>query len=365
MSQTIAVEKTSNYIIKPLTKVKKYPLDFSEEPYIQIPCNKKDCAVEAWNYFDEKNFMMLNVVTQELLNKHYKNDIPKDHFDARVLHWVKCRRHKLDDHRRPVEIEFLQMLDGTYDGEMDIKTYYPEKLKQCIFENRSYNITLTEKDLFMNYPFLQKYNSRQLCDLIESTSSFRFVPASFDIKYLKQKAMYKPNTNVLKNWDYSYGFYSFSPTEKRVKAFGYFNFFDVTVIPVKCSKHKVPRILERQYKIMFKSPIAKFYANNVMFLNNIYMPTMIFDRSAYAQLIYRRFILPVFKTNIFSLALNDLINYLGTRNKDKSHVKIRVMNALEELKTNELIKEYKLVTPKRNRTDWTIIQIVRRSGSKK
>ena len=92
---------------------------------------------------------------------------------------------------------------------------------------------------------------------------------------------------------------------------------------------------------------------------------MIFDRSAYAQLIYRRFILPVFKTNIFSLALNDLINYLGTRNKDKSHVKIRVMNALEELKTNELIKEYKLVTPKRNRTDWTIIQIVRRSGSKK
>ncbi len=116
---------------------------------------------------------------------------------------------------------------------------------------------------------------------------------------------------------------------------------------------------------MFNGPIAKFYANNALFLNNIYMPTIVFDVSVYAQLIYRRFILPVFKTNVFSLALNDLINYLGVRNKDKSHVKIRVKNALEELKTTELIKEYKIVTPKRNRTDWTIIQIVRRSGSKK
>ncbi len=143
----------------------------------------------------------------------------KDHFDARVLHWVKCRRHKLDDHRWPVDIEFLQMLDGTYDGDLDIKQYYHEKLKQSIFENRNYNITITENDLFMNYPFLQKYNSRQLCDLIESTSSFRFAPASFDIKYLKQKATLQQNSSTLKNWDYSYGFYRFSPIEQRVKTF--------------------------------------------------------------------------------------------------------------------------------------------------
>ena len=185
------------------------------------------------------------------------------------------------------------------------------------------------------------------------------------IKYLKQKAVYKPNTNVLKNWDYSYGFYSFCPIEQRVKDFNYFNFFDVSVIPVKRSKHSVPRILERQYIIMFKGPIAKFFANNALFLNNIYMPIVVFGLSAYAQLIYRRFVLPVFKTNVFSLALNDIINYLGIRNKDKSHVKIRVMNALEELKTKELIKEYKINTPKRNRSDWTTIQIVRHSGSKK
>lgn len=365
MSQTIAVEKSSNYILKPLLKVKRYPMDFSEEPYIQRPCNKKDCAVKVWNYFDEKNFMILNVITQELLNKHYKNDVPKDHFDARVLHWVKCRRHKLDDHRWPIDIEFLQMLDGTYDRELYNKQNYREKLQQSIFENCNYNITITENDLFMNYPFLQKYNSRQLCDLIENTSSFRFAPASFDVKCLKQKAMYKPNSSVFKDWSYSYGFYSFSPIEQRVKDFNYFNLFDVSVIPIKRSKHSVPRILERRYRIMFNSPIAKCFANNALFLNNIYMPIVVFDLSTYAQLIYRRFVLPVFKTNVFSLALNDLINYLGIRNKDKSHVKIRVMNALEELKTSELIKEYKSVTPKRNRTDWTTIQIVKHSGSKK
>ena len=365
MAQTIAVEKSSIYTLKPLLKVKKYPIDFSNGPYFQKAFNKKDCCNEVLGYWDEKNFMILDVIAQELLNKHYRNDAPKDHFDPRVVHWVKCKRHKLDDHAFPVDVELLQMLDGTYEGESDQKSAVKEKANQSVFAKRNYDILLSEKDLYMTYPFLQRYKSKQLCDLITQTSTFRFAPGKYNIKVLKQEPICRPGTTILSKWKYDYGFYTFSPTEQRIQAFQYFNFFDVNVLPVKTSNHGNPRVLERAYEIKFNGLISKFFANNVLFLNNQYMPIKAYDLSAYAQLIYRRFVRTVRSAQVFNVTFTDVYQYLGIRNGDRSHVKIRIKDAFAELADAGLIGGFKADAVKKYRSDWTTFQITRHTGSEK
>ena len=341
---TIAIEKATNYCLRPVVKVKRYPKTFP----LRLPqIDKNDSNFVCRGYWDINNFIMLNIISQEFLRHHYNLDVPTNHFDSRVTSQLKFGINE-----QTLKEDEAKLLLGNdpyieshkYHGkdENQINELAISQSEEILDKLPDWKFVLREKDIVINYPTFRKHNSSQIYKVLEETSGFRFVCA-FNYKLLQQQSSYDKNDKLITN--YKYRLLKIIPGGFVATHYKGFNLFDLKEIPKRATSHDPPRILERDYEISFNNPLAKLFAHNLLFLNLIYVPFEVLELSRDAQLIYRRFILPVksvtnTKITHFKKSFEQIVGYLNISTNDTSRCKKRLNGALEELKSKGFISDF-------------------------
>jgi len=182
------------------------------------------------------------------------------------------------------------------------------------------SIVLNDGHLRRELPFLRKYTSKQIEEMIKQTSQ----------------------STLLMN--YPICIY----TGKKYDIIPFNNFGDLsrlfTLVKTKESKvSKSEKVLEREYTIRFDTILGYMFAQNMASSYMDLLPGKFYEMSDYAQLYYRLFILSYFlnkKTGKIPknpLSIDEIRQRLALKTKDTSMVRKVIRRILEELKANNFI----------------------------
>jgi len=189
---------------------------------------------------------------------------------------------------------------------------------------KSQSIILNDGELRRELPFLRKYSSKQIMEMIIQTSNC-FLWMSYPI-YVYTGKQYEviPFDN--------FGFNS------RLFTLGGIN-------ESKISKSK--KVLEREYLIQFDTILGYAFQQNMISSYIDFLPGKFYEMSDYAQLYYRIFILSYYpnkgtgKIPKNPLSFDEIKQRLVLITKDNSTLRKTVIKRiLEELKSNRFIKDY-------------------------
>ena len=324
--QTIATEKTTNYILRPVlkTRLKK------EFPYKLDPVdNKKDGILMIDNYWTAKHHMMLDVLTNESLayfeGRVNKGEIFTSHYKEKVM--AEAAKISADD------LRYLAKKENFVNN----KSFFEQRLDAIEPEF----LSLNEKELIKKYRFLNNMTSSQICQLLKDISETK-IKCGFRVKILTDKQ---------DNFTH-YKYYMWAP-ESLIK-------YKDRVL--EQTKHDPPRVKLREYHIEFSGIVGRLFAHNIKALNVIRVPVEIYKLSQDAQFIYRRFIgtmvIPKGKSvsGKFMVEHEDIEKYLDMKVAHITYKAKRIQKALDELKNAGLI-EYENTRVRRN--DYTIYNIRR------
>ena len=323
---TLATEKTTNYIFRPVLKTRpKKQFPYRLEPVDE----KKDGLFMIDKYWTAKHHMMLDVLTNELLDgfqkRETKGDIITSHFSDIVK--KEAKNIKVDD---------LRYFAHPKNYEQN-KTQFKERIKAIDSEL----FTLHEKGLAKKYPFLSKMTSGQICQLLKGISETRF-KCAFRVKVL---------TDSQKSFTH-YKYYMWAPEP----------LFSVDEKILEQTRHEPPKVKLRNYIIEFGGIVGRLFAHNVKALNVIRMPVEFYSLSQDAQFIYRRFIGTMViakgqsKSSRFIIEQEAVERYMDMKVAHSTYKRKRVSDALNELKSAGLI-EFKMMPARRH--DYIMYEVVR------
>jgi len=143
--------------------------------------------------------------------------------------------------------------------------------------------TFTEKELYINYPFLRKYKSEQLSNLFKKTSECKF-KGVFNVR--------------VKN-----------STDRRKKKYALvtcsIDSFE-SIFDIEIDKN----IKNKEYTLEVSSKLGHIFVQDIKTLNMDYMNSSFYTLPEYAQCLYRRLFMKRNKGTRFDVELDDLKTFL-------------------------------------------------------
>lgn len=179
-------------------------------------------------------------------------------------------------------------------------------------------INFTDSYLKEQIPFLCKYSSNQLHDMIWKTSECT-VRMSLPVRFFDGSGYQNFPFN---NYNFPCRLFTLSP-----------------VINSKISSDG--HILERQYQIRFDTFLGYFYFKNCLSCYVDLLPDKFYLMSDYAQLFYRMLVLPYFNNVKNPIGIEEIRKRLVLKTRDTYMVRQVVKRVLDELESNSLIKDPK------------------------
>lgn len=171
-------------------------------------------------------------------------------------------------------------------------------------------------------PFLRRYSSKELCELITSTGKCAFEMV-YPIRYFDGKNY---QNYLFNNINYPSTFYRL-----------------LEVRTLKTSKDG--HVLSREYDIKFDTFLGYYFVQNCTSCYTDLIPDKFYSLSDYAQLLYRLMILPYYGKAKIPLSLEEIRYCLDLKTKDTYMVRKVVRRLLEELEAHHLISEPKEINP--------------------
>jgi hypothetical protein len=182
----------------------------------------------------------------------------------------------------------------------------------------AYSVTFTDSYLKEQIPFLAKYSSNQLHEMILKTSECS-VRMNYPVRFFDGKG---------------YQNFPFNNYNFPCRLF--------TLLPVVNSKVSSDgHILERRYQVKFDTFLGYFYFQNCISCYVDLLPDKFYSMSDYAQLFYRMLVLPYFDKVKNPIGIEEIRKRLALKTKDTYMVRKVVQRILEELEGNLFIKEPK------------------------
>jgi len=320
----LASDKSFNRGICPMMNIKgkkmQYPFKLQ---YNNFHLQAGECTMGP------KQMMIMDIIGTKLIHTIHKNNdfsgrIPKNtekyvrqisgqYMSAKLLKYVMANRSQTGLIPESFsEYERLSSIDKLHG-----------RIKKPV------TIVLNDGQLRRELPFLRKYSSKQIMEMIVQTY----------------------NCVLWMNYPVCYF------TGKRYEVFPYNNFgFNSRLFTLKSitnskmskENEKFPkaRVLERKYEICFDTILGYAFMQNMFSSYMDLLPGKFYEMSDYAQLYYRIFILSYFpnkksgKTPKNPLSLNEIKQRLVLKTKDEWTVRKVIRRILEELKANRFIKDY-------------------------
>jgi hypothetical protein len=308
MSSTIASEKTTNYIFRPVLKTRPK----KTFPYLLNAVDtKKDGQLELDRYWTAKHHMMLDVLANELLENFQKRTNDGQIFTTHLDEIIRNEAMGLSE-------EMLNYFANKTNHEKDRATFVARRK-----EMKGETIAFSDYDLYLKYEFLRHLPPSEIHKLLMEMASTMF-RCSFRVKLLNHA-----------QHDYAHSRYRMWFPEPL---------FSLDVTPVNQTKHNPPRIKARLYTITFGGVLGSVFAHNVKCLNIIRLPVDIYQLSQDAQFIYRRFVSTIVvpkgeeKSGKFKVECKDLEKYLDMKVEHRTYRLNRIERALKELKDGKFVE---------------------------
>jgi hypothetical protein len=310
----LASEKSFNRGICPVMNIKgkivQYPFYFADKN-IKFACGK--------GLLGPKHMMIMDILGTCLIHFLYDN---KSFADRIPTSQEKQVRVKSSDHMSYALIKFftehLSPIDqgiipeGWYSD--DGKLYDIDKTNTRI--KRAMTIKLNDGFLKKDLPFLKKYSSLQISEMIKQTSEC-IINMNFPIRHYNIKAY---NTFPFNN----YGIPS--------RLF--------TLVEMKAAKlSSDDHVLEREYTVRFDTILGYVFMQNIASCHIDLLPGKYYELSDYAQLFYRMFVLPYFGDVKNHLSIEEVRHRLVLKTKDTYMVRKTIRRILDELAADNFISE--------------------------
>jgi hypothetical protein len=308
MSSTIASEKTTNYIFRPVLKTRPR----KQFPYLLKAVDiTKDGQLELDKHWRSRHHMMLDVLSNELLEAFQRRVSSGKIFTTHLDDSIKKEASGITE-------EELRYFSYKRNYEKDRAAFLARR-----DEMHSETIAVSELDLYLKYQFLRQMPSSEIHQLFNEMASTKF-RCPFRVKLLNGDQT-----------DFTHCRYNMWAAEPL---------FSLEVTAVRQTKHNPPHVNARKYTIRFKGILGALFAHNVKTLNVIWMPTEIYGLSPDAQFIYRRFVSTMVipkeqeKSAKFKVECKDLENFCDMRVQHSTNRLKRIERALNELQAGNFIE---------------------------
>ena len=305
---TIACEKTTNYILRPVLKTRPkktfpYSLD-AVDP-------NKDGKLQLNNYWTCRHHMMLDVIVNELLGWFEQRDNEGNIFTSHFEDAVKKAA-------KDITVDDLNYFSRKANFESD-RGEFLDRLNRITPEIMS----LHEGGLIRKYDFLRKMTSTEICNLLKDIATTRF---SFDVR-----------VKVLTDSQDNFTHYTYHMWLAQT-------LFGLKDFALEQTHHNPPRVKLRKYMISFEGILGRLFAHNVKALNVIRVPLEIYGLSQDAQFIYRRFVSTMVipkdkqKSGLFTVDNGDIEKYLDMKVDHSTYRRKRIEKALNELAAGQFVE---------------------------
>lgn len=316
----LIAEKSICRGVSPVINVKNNPIK-----YPLVVKYKKFAFACGQGTFDSRHLMIMDILGTVLIHSLHKNKSFSDRIPLPSEPQVKrvsghCISKKL--------LEFMQKkLSPIHNGIIPATWYSDEGRLYEIDKNnerikKPLEITINDRILRDHIPFLKKYSSLEIENIIKDTNKLVF-KMSFPVRYFNGKTYKTFHFN-------NYNIPSALFTLKEIKA-------------AKMSKDN--HILAREYAILFNTVLGHFFVQNIFSSYVDFLPYSFYKLSNYAQLFYRLFILTYYpnkkngKCPNNPISLSHIENRLVLRSKNKTMTRNVVKRILKELKENNFISD--------------------------
>ncbi|OQA17923.1 MAG: hypothetical protein BWY61_02087 [Firmicutes bacterium ADurb.Bin354] len=273
-----------------------------------------------------KNMMIMDILGTYAIHCSYNNyDDGSIRFTSRIPTErnmkVRSISHAYISHK--ILSYTVRLLPEYHDGRIPSYLYANNALPDSVDRiykriKKPLRITLRDSYLKDQIPFLGKYSSKELSELITNTGQCA-LEMTYPIRFY--------NGNKYDNF-----FFNNIGVPSTL-----YTLYDVKAVKTSKDGH----ILDRQYDIIFDTFLGFYFIQNSISCYTDLIPDKFYSLSDYAQLLYRLLILPYYKKVKNPLSLNEIRYRLDFKTKDTYMVRKVVRELLEELEAHSFIKEPK------------------------
>jgi len=275
--------------------------------------------------FGPKNWMIMDILGTYIIHRVYNVRKGKVEF----IHKIPTLKNPRVQQKSSLGISYklLQFLvkgmrpttegiipEAYYSDDANLRDIDPNWLRI----KKVQTINFTDGYLKEQIPFLEKYSSRQIGEMIQKTSEC-VVRMNLPVRFFDGK---------------NYQNFAFNNYHLPCRLF---TLSQVKNIRVSSDGH----ILEREYSIKLDTFLGYFYAQNCISCYVDLLPDKFYLMSDYAQLFYRMLVLPYFNNVKNPIGIEEIRNRLVLKTKDTYMVRQVVKRVLDELEGNSFIKEPK------------------------
>ena len=318
----LACEKNLNKYVYPVVKRNHkqitYPFEIKDNGRV-FTCDQ--------GIFGAKNFMIMDIlgtyaihgVYNKMLkgreiNFHDKIPTPTDHYVK------KLSGHKLS--RKILDYATFRLTNSCADIVPDTMTmeFYStmkdvdppiESMKECI------SISINDGFLRNQLPFLRKYSSVNIRDMIIDTARCK-IKTYYPIRFFDGKKFHN------------------YPFDNHYLSMPFFSLVDIS----DGKKSKSGAVLNRNYHIRFDTVLGYMFMQNCMSAYTDLLPDKFYRLSDYAQLLYRKLILPYYDDLMNPIKL-EIIKKQLVLTSDSYGCRNITKRILRELKINDFINDPK------------------------
>jgi len=319
----LAAEKTINKFTRPVISSKgngiKYPNTFKTNSWTFL-CLKGPLG--------PRHYMILDILATIMIHQIYNIEQMNQNNGEIDFNWnIPTSNHSIvkEGSSLFVSREMLVYLRKLIEGEDVIPSYLyaddaklSDVIKDCKYDRfkRPITIVFTDGMLKKHLPFLKKYSSVRLKDLIVETSNI-VVCMNFPVRYFEEEK-----------------YHNFKHDNDDVDS----TFFTIDSIE-DCKHSQNGRVLERKYQISFATRLGYFFVQNCMSAYTDLLPSRFYLMTDFAQLFYRLLILPFFGDIKNPLHLTYIKNRLWFKTRDTYMIRQVIKRIMSELEANTLIGE--------------------------
>jgi hypothetical protein len=316
----LASEKIFNRGVCPVMNIKGKTVDY---PFIVQHKTFKFCS--NGGILGPKQMMIMDIIGTTLIHEKYGNQAYSDRIptpkDRRVqkfsgLYMSQKLLKYVDEHLSPSHQGIIPEAWYGKEGRLHGIDKEHSRIKNALY------VTLNDGIMRKELPFMRKYSSVQIRDLIVKTSEC-VLHMNYPIRFFNGNA---------------YQTFLFDNYNRESKLF--------TLNSEKISKKsKDNHILEREYIIQLNTTLGYMFMQNMISCYMDLLPGKFYEMSDYAQLFYRLFILSYFpntksgKTPKNPVSLSEIRKRLVLKTRDTYMVRKTVKRILTELKDYKFISE--------------------------
>ena len=318
----LAAEKNLNKFAFPVMNLKgkqiTYPVNIHYHTW-GFGCGK--------GIFGPKNWMILDILGTYAIHQSYNNTHGgKIEFKDRIPTSKDKRVESISGMYMSNELlKFVFKRHAGFDGGILPDYLYNDETALVKDPGSNYkrikkviSIKVNDGDLKKQLPFLKKYSSVQLQEIIKQTAECNII-MNYPVRFF--------NGNNFQNF-----------------AFNNYNcpsrFFSIEKIKnAKLSKHG--HVLEREYEIRFDTLLGYFFIQNCLSCYTDLVPGKFYLMSDFAQLFYRMLILPYYNNIKNPVGIDEIKKRLVLKTKDTYMNRKVVKRIMDELESNAFIKDPK------------------------